>query len=105
MLNEGVDVPDASVGVILSGSASAREFIQRLGRILRRGVAAKQAVLYEVIAKETREERVADRRRAPPEINRKAERIEATLALFDSANPSAASERGRESQDRDDEGT
>jgi len=105
VLNEGVDVPDASVGVILSGSASAREFIQRLGRILRRGVAAKQAVLYEVIAKETREERVADRRRAPPEINRKAERIEATLALFDSANPSAASERGRESQDRDDEGT
>ncbi|MBS1221134.1 MAG: yejH [Proteobacteria bacterium] len=62
VLNEGVDVPDASVGVILSGSASAREFVQRLGRILRRGD-GKQAVLYEVIARETREERVADRRR------------------------------------------
>ncbi|HAS51848.1 MAG TPA: helicase, partial [Gammaproteobacteria bacterium] len=62
VLNEGVDVPDASIGVILSGSASAREFIQRLGRILRRGE-GKQAVLYEVIARETREERVADRRR------------------------------------------
>ena len=62
MLNEGVDVPDASIGVILSGSASAREFVQRLGRILRRGE-GKQAVLYEVIARETREERVADRRR------------------------------------------
>ncbi|MEZ5578283.1 MAG: helicase-related protein [Candidatus Competibacteraceae bacterium] len=37
VLNEGVDVPDASIGVILSGSASAREFVQRLGRILRRG--------------------------------------------------------------------
>jgi superfamily II DNA or RNA helicase len=48
--------------VILSGSASAREFVQRLGRILRRGD-GKKAVLYEVIARETREERVADRRR------------------------------------------
>ena len=67
MLNEGVDVPDASIGVILSGSASAREFVQRLGRILRRGD-GKRAVLYEVIARETREERVADRRRCrtPP---------------------------------------
>ena len=62
VLNEGVDVPEASIGVILSGSASAREFVQRLGRILRRG-AGKQAVLYEVIARETREERVAGRRR------------------------------------------
>jgi len=86
VLNEGVDVPDASVGVILSGSASAREFVQRLGRILRRGV-GKQAVLYEVIARETREERVADRRRAPPDAQRKAERIEATLALFEALPP------------------
>ncbi|MCC8987138.1 MAG: DEAD/DEAH box helicase family protein [Candidatus Contendobacter sp.] len=62
VLNEGVDVPDASIGVILSGSASVREFVQRLGRILRRGE-DKQAVLYEVIARETREERVAERRR------------------------------------------
>ncbi|MDS4026331.1 MAG: DEAD/DEAH box helicase family protein [Candidatus Contendobacter sp.] len=86
VLNEGVDVPDASVGVILSGSASAREFVQRLGRILRRGD-GKQAVLYEVIARETREERVADRRRTPPDASRKAERIEATLALFDPERP------------------
>lgn len=82
VLNEGVDVPEASIGVILSGSASAREFVQRLGRILRRGD-GKRAVLYEVIARETREERVADRRRTPPDTTRKTERIEATLALFD----------------------
>ncbi len=91
VLNEGVDVPDASVGVILSGSASAREFVQRLGRILRRGD-GKQAVLYEVIARETREERVADRRRAPPDAVRKAERIEATLALFDTQRPAGIDE-------------
>ncbi len=94
VLNEGVDVPDASVGVILSGSASAREFTQRLGRILRRGV-GKQAILYEVIARETREERVADRRRAAPDAGRKAERIEATLALFDPQRAIGADETDR----------
>ena len=64
VLNEGVDMPDVSVGVILSGSASTREFTQRLGRILRRGD-GKQALLYEVIAGQTREERVSQRRREP----------------------------------------
>lgn len=60
-LNEGVDVPDASVGVILSGSAIRREFVQRLGRILRRAE-GKKAVLYEVVTRQTREEGVAARR-------------------------------------------
>jgi superfamily II DNA or RNA helicase len=36
VLNEGVDVPEASVAILLSGSGSSREFIQRLGRILRK---------------------------------------------------------------------
>ena len=36
VLNEGVDVPDANVAVILSGSGSVREHVQRLGRILRK---------------------------------------------------------------------
>ncbi|ELY94155.1 type III restriction protein res subunit [Natrialba hulunbeirensis JCM 10989] len=35
VLDEGVDVPDANVAVVLSGSGSEREFTQRLGRILR----------------------------------------------------------------------
>ena len=86
VLNEGVDVPDASIGVILSGSASAREFVQRLGRILRRGN-GKQALLYEVIARETGEERVAGRRRAVPQAHPSAQRIAATLALFETSEP------------------
>jgi superfamily II DNA or RNA helicase len=36
VLNEGIDVPDAKIAVILGGSAGAREYIQRLGRILRK---------------------------------------------------------------------
>ena len=65
VLNEGIDMPDASIGVILSGSGSVREFTQRLGRILRRGDGNKQAILYEIIARNTREERVSERRREP----------------------------------------
>ncbi|THE66431.1 DEAD/DEAH box helicase [Salinadaptatus halalkaliphilus] len=63
VLDEGVDVPDASVAVVLSGSASEREFVQRLGRILRPTADATRAILYEVIAENTSEERVAKRRR------------------------------------------
>lgn len=62
VLNEGVDVPAASVGVVLSGSGSVREHVQRLGRILRRGE-GKRAVLYEVIAEDTAEEFTSSRRR------------------------------------------
>jgi superfamily II DNA or RNA helicase len=63
VLNEGVDVPAASIGIILSGTASPREYIQRLGRILRRGKENKQAILYEVISEGTVEERTSQRRR------------------------------------------
>ncbi|MBZ9715900.1 MULTISPECIES: DEAD/DEAH box helicase family protein [Deinococcus] len=62
VLNEGVDVPEASVAVVLSGTATEREHIQRLGRILRRAP-GKQAVLYEVITQGTSEERVSQQRR------------------------------------------
>lgn len=64
VLNEGVDVPSASIAIILSGTGSAREYIQRLGRVLRKGnVANKQAILYEVIAEDTSEEGTSARRR------------------------------------------
>lgn len=62
VLNEGVDVPEASVAVVLSGTATEREHIQRLGRILRRAE-GKNAVLYEVITEGTSEERVSQQRR------------------------------------------
>ena len=64
VLNEGVDVPAASIAIILSGTGSTREYIQRLGRILRKGnTENKQATLYEVIAEDTSEEGTSARRR------------------------------------------
>ncbi|MFC5849638.1 DEAD/DEAH box helicase family protein [Deinococcus petrolearius] len=62
VLNEGIDVPEASVAVVLSGTATEREYVQRLGRILRKAE-GKQAVLYEVITEGTSEERVSQQRR------------------------------------------
>ncbi|HEX9002801.1 MAG TPA: DEAD/DEAH box helicase family protein [Blastocatellia bacterium] len=61
VLNEGVNIPEASVAVVLSGSGSSREHIQRLGRILRKQP-DKQAVLYEVVTAQTAEERISQRR-------------------------------------------
>ncbi|MFA9503433.1 DEAD/DEAH box helicase family protein [Natrinema sp. H-ect1] len=63
VLDEGVDVPDANVAVVLSGSGSEREFVQRLGRILRPKADGGRAVLYEVITADTGEQRIAARRR------------------------------------------
>jgi superfamily II DNA or RNA helicase len=63
VLDEGIDVPDASVAVVLSGSGSEREFTQRLGRVLRPTSDGRTAICYEVVTAETAEERVAARRR------------------------------------------
>jgi len=62
VLNEGVDVPNANVAIILSGSASPVEHVQRLGRILRKH-ADKQAILYELVTRGTQESQVSYRRR------------------------------------------
>ena len=66
VLNEGVDVPDARVAVLLSGSGSTREYVQRLGRVLRKGTSGKMALLYEVVAEQTSEEGVSRRRKQQP---------------------------------------
>jgi superfamily II DNA or RNA helicase len=62
VLNEGVDVPEAKIAVVLGGTASAREYIQRLGRVLRK-VGNRQAVLFEVIARQTVDEGKSQRRK------------------------------------------
>ncbi len=63
VLNEGVDVPEAAVGIIVSGSGSIREHVQRLGRLLRPG-AGKVAMLYEILSANTAEAYTSQRRRS-----------------------------------------
>ena len=62
VLNEGIDVPEVSVGIIVSGSGSIREHVQRLGRLLR-PQQGKQAVLYELISSDTAEFYISENRR------------------------------------------
>ncbi len=64
VLNEGVDVPDANVAIVVSGSSTTREYIQRLGRVLR--PKPGHAYLYEIVTRGTSEVKTA-RRRKPQE--------------------------------------
>lgn len=62
VLNEGVDLPSAEVAIVVSGTGTVRESVQRLGRILRPGP-NKQAVLYELVTEGTAETFTSERRR------------------------------------------
>ena len=62
VLNEGVDVPEANVAIIISGSGSVREHVQRLGRVLRKAE-GKRAKLIELVTGETGEVHTSERRR------------------------------------------
>jgi superfamily II DNA or RNA helicase len=54
VLNEGVDVPEARVALIVAGVLGAREYVQRIGRVLR-PAPEKRAVVYELITMNTSE--------------------------------------------------
>lgn len=71
VLNEGVDIPSAAVGVVFSGSGSVREHVQRLGRILRPSPGKLQAVLYELVSSGTSEEYTSGKRREHRAYRRK----------------------------------
>ncbi len=61
--DEGLDIPDANVGIIVSGTGSRGQFIQRLGRLLRPKKNSKEAILYEIILANTPEEYQARKRK------------------------------------------
>jgi len=62
VLNEGIDVPDADVAIIVGGTQGERELVQRVGRLLR-PVAGKRALIYELVTRRTSETRRAQERR------------------------------------------
>lgn len=61
--DEGLDIPDANVGILVSGTSSRRQFVQRLGRLLRPKDNGKEALLYEIVLAKTSEEYQARRRK------------------------------------------
>jgi len=62
VLDEGVDVPEAKVAVIIGGQGSTRQAKQRLGRVLRKSGNAT-ATLYEVVCENTKEVQRSRKRR------------------------------------------
>jgi superfamily II DNA or RNA helicase len=62
VLDEGVDIPEAKVAVVLGGQASTRQSTQRLGRILRKS-GNKEGVLYDVVCRDTSDEKRSRKRR------------------------------------------
>jgi superfamily II DNA or RNA helicase len=87
VLDEGVDVPDANLGIVMSASRTRRQMIQRMGRILRRkqpGVAARFVIMF---AKDTVEDPTSriERDGFLDEI----ERISEATGVFDSEQSEA----------------
>lgn len=62
VLDEGVDVPEAKVAVVIGGQGSTRQAKQRLGRILRK-TGTVRATLYEVVCENTKEVHRSRKRR------------------------------------------
>jgi superfamily II DNA or RNA helicase len=54
VLNEGIDVPDAEVGIVVAGRLGGREHVQRVGRVLRPRE-RKSALVYELVVQRTAE--------------------------------------------------
>lgn len=50
-LDEGIDIPTASIAILMSSSTNPREFIQRIGRVIRRAPGKKYAYIYDIIVK------------------------------------------------------
>ncbi|TWT73155.1 DEAD/DEAH box helicase [Allorhodopirellula solitaria] len=63
VLDEGVDLPEVNVAIVIGGGSGTRQAIQRLGRVLRKN-AFGRACFYEIVTAGTRDEqRSRDRRR------------------------------------------
>jgi superfamily II DNA or RNA helicase len=62
VLDEGIDVPDAQLGILVSGTGSSREFVQRLGRLLRPKDDYQKARLIEIVSSGTAEMLTSKRR-------------------------------------------
>lgn len=50
-LDEGVDVPAAKTAIFMSSSGNPREYIQRIGRVIRMFPGKERAIIYDMIVK------------------------------------------------------
>jgi superfamily II DNA or RNA helicase len=50
MLSEGIDIPDADIGINVAASKTRLQLTQRMGRILRKGLGKKAPIFYHYVA-------------------------------------------------------
>ena len=62
VLDEGFDLPDAEIAIIVGGTSSTRRHVQRIGRLLRPRP-GKHAIVYELVVQRSAERAQAKRRR------------------------------------------
>lgn len=48
-LDEGIDIPQAQTAVLLSSSTNPREYVQRVGRVIRRSQGKEKAYIYDFV--------------------------------------------------------
>ena len=105
VLDEGIDVPEASIGVIVSGTGSSREFIQRLGRLLRKSEGKGRARLIELVSTGTSEARTSLRRRRKTAKRASAPPLTppASAATAAGADAGSEEEEGEEQEEEEEE--
>ncbi|WP_316104164.1 helicase-related protein [Terrisporobacter othiniensis] len=47
-LDEGIDIPSASKAILMANSTNPREYVQRIGRVIRQNKDKKYAVIYDI---------------------------------------------------------
>jgi superfamily II DNA or RNA helicase len=62
VLNEGLDVPAADIAILVGGSQGTREYVQRVGRVLRPSE-GKKAIVYHLVTQGTFEPFLAQKHR------------------------------------------
>lgn len=48
-LDEGIDIPNARIAILLSNSTNPREYVQRVGRVIRQAPDKEESVIYDFI--------------------------------------------------------
>ena len=47
-MDEGIDIPTADIGILMASSTNPREYVQRIGRIIRQSPNKMSAELYDI---------------------------------------------------------
>ena len=76
-LDEGIDIPTATRGILMASSTNPREYVQRIGRIIRQDPSKTFAFLYDICVESSgflsEEDSEIDRKIRAKELNRMQE--------------------------------